>query len=182
MTEVSGKIKALEWEEDDTGWWGTVSHIGISYEVRQTKSGSVRIRISNENFRFFYGTVEEAKAVAQADYERRVRAAIEAPSADPVAERCPDCGRPKAHSAGDAARGDCPKWWAVRDGMAEQDCKNHAAPPSDARVQELVEALEWALGELEARGGRDENDFAPPEYRLARAALARYQEGSNDVS
>lgn len=38
---------------------------------------------------------------------------------------CPDCGREKAHSAGDAAAGKCPKDWAPRDPMAEFDCIKH---------------------------------------------------------
>lgn len=47
----------------------------------------------------------------------------------PVEEPCPDCGRPKAKNAGDAARGLCPKWWAIRDEMAAKDCDAHAAIP-----------------------------------------------------
>jgi hypothetical protein len=46
---------------------------------------------------------------------------------------CPDCGRPIAKNAGDAARGDCPKWWAIRDEMAEKDCTRYAGQPRMSR-------------------------------------------------
>lgn len=39
-------------------------------------------------------------------------------------ETCPSCGRLKAQNADDMARGDCPKWYAVNDQMAEDDCKS----------------------------------------------------------
>jgi hypothetical protein len=45
----------------------------------------------------------------------------ERPASDTV-DRCPDCGTPKAHSVCDAAKGYCPKWWAIRDPDAELDC------------------------------------------------------------
>lgn len=40
---------------------------------------------------------------------------------------CPDCKRGKAKNVADAAAGLCPKWWAVRDEMADQDCARHAS-------------------------------------------------------
>jgi hypothetical protein len=48
-----------------------------------------------------------------------------APPAQPVTDACPDCGRNKAKNADDAAKGLCPKWWAVRDAMADEDCERH---------------------------------------------------------
>lgn len=42
---------------------------------------------------------------------------------------CPDCSRPKARTSDAAAIGHCPKWWAVNDKMADEDCRKHAAPP-----------------------------------------------------
>lgn len=48
------------------------------------------------------------------------------PSAEPrQAEVCPDCQRVKASNADDAAKGLCPKWWAIRDQAAEDDCLRH---------------------------------------------------------
>lgn len=41
-------------------------------------------------------------------------------------DKCPECGRQKAHSVHDALGGYCPKWWAVRDQEAENDCKRMA--------------------------------------------------------
>lgn len=38
---------------------------------------------------------------------------------------CPECKRPKAASAEDVLTGSCPKWWAIRDAAAEQDCLRH---------------------------------------------------------
>ena len=52
---------------------------------------------------------------------------------------CPDCGREKAMSAADAARGQCPKWWAITDADAEKDCRNHVPQPSRP-TRELIEA------------------------------------------
>ena len=49
---------------------------------------------------------------------------------------CPECGRKKAHSVGDVLKGLCPKWWAIRDAEAEEDCKrfaSHQADPADAK-------------------------------------------------
>lgn len=39
---------------------------------------------------------------------------------------CPDCGRLKALTADQAAAGDCPKWHAVRDREAAEDCVDFA--------------------------------------------------------
>ena len=41
------------------------------------------------------------------------------------AEKCPDCKRFKAHGANDVVKGFCPKWWAVRDKEAAEDCLAH---------------------------------------------------------
>lgn len=42
---------------------------------------------------------------------------------EPMREVCLDCGRLKARNADDAVRGDCPKYWAINDRMAEHDCE-----------------------------------------------------------
>lgn len=43
---------------------------------------------------------------------------------DPASDKptCPDCGRSKAKCADDIVLGCCPKWYAVRDQSAEDDC------------------------------------------------------------
>lgn len=40
-----------------------------------------------------------------------------------VSETCPDCGRKKAHSAQDMQDGLCPKWYAITDKEADEDCE-----------------------------------------------------------
>lgn len=60
----------------------------------------------------------------------------------PVADNiCPDCKRVKAQSAGDAARGLCPKWWAIMDEMAERDCCSHTRPSKQAVTEAQVDAF-----------------------------------------
>jgi len=39
---------------------------------------------------------------------------------------CPECGRKKAQNVQDSLLGMCPKWWAIRDPDAEEDCKRHS--------------------------------------------------------
>lgn len=46
-------------------------------------------------------------------------------------ERCPECGREKAHSVEDVMVGKCPKWWAIRDQAAEDDCVFYAQKARD---------------------------------------------------
>ena len=56
-----------------------------------------------------------------------------------IMEKCPDCGRPKASSINDVVAGFCPKWWAIRDQAAEDDCIRVQAQPKDsADAQKLV--------------------------------------------
>lgn len=40
---------------------------------------------------------------------------------------CPECKRNKAHNVGDVLKGLCPKWYAIRDPDAEEDCKQVAS-------------------------------------------------------
>jgi len=37
-------------------------------------------------------------------------------------DRCPDCGRKKAHSVQDVMYGYCEKWYAIRDPEARVEC------------------------------------------------------------
>jgi len=76
------------------------------------------------------------------------------PAPQPAADTrvvCPDCGRRKAKTADDAGRGDCPKWWAINDAMAETDCKLHATPEPSDKIAEFTGAAEMLLSDLEGR-------------------------------
>lgn len=44
----------------------------------------------------------------------------------PGRDTCPDCLRRKAHNVDDARNGLCPKWWAIRDQAADDDCARAA--------------------------------------------------------
>lgn len=91
---VAVKVRGLKWNVIDDDHWGA-SGLGLSYEIRRSQiTGKVRIRGSrniHDGFMDFDGTVEEAQAAAQADYERRILSAIEAapvsaePQPEPVA-------------------------------------------------------------------------------------------------
>jgi len=72
------KVKALEWTEEEDGWWTVLPITGLPYEVRVTDRGTVRVRNPDEGgWSPFDGTADEAKAAAQADYERRILSALE---------------------------------------------------------------------------------------------------------
>jgi hypothetical protein len=76
-------VKALLWEEDEPGWWcaqPTAMIGGFGYEVRVTDSGKVRARHGREDWAAFDGTLAEAKAAAQADFDQRIRSALAPPS------------------------------------------------------------------------------------------------------
>lgn len=69
-------VKPLKWELIDDEHWGATALDCLSYEVLQARA-SVRVRFPLAGrFEVFDGTVEEAKAAAQADYETRIRAAL----------------------------------------------------------------------------------------------------------
>lgn len=90
---VAVKVRKLEWTALDDDHWGVTS-LGLSYEIRRSQlTGSVRIRGSrniHDGFMDFDGTVEEAKAAAQADYERRILSALEPTPAEPVGSIVPE--------------------------------------------------------------------------------------------
>lgn len=73
------RVKLLEWEEDEPGWWCAQPAAmigGFGYEVRITDSGKVRARRGRDGWADFSGTLVEAKAAAQADYEQRILSAL----------------------------------------------------------------------------------------------------------
>lgn len=70
-------VKKLEWEEEEPNWWCAQPEAMMKgYEVRVTDSGRVRVRRGAEEWRYFDGTADEAKAHWQADYERRILSAL----------------------------------------------------------------------------------------------------------
>ncbi len=80
------KIKKMEWATEEPNWYSASAHeFPYGYEVRVTDSGNVRVRFGHKSWCSFQGSVDEAKAAAQADYEARIRAALSAQVQD-VAE------------------------------------------------------------------------------------------------
>lgn len=72
------KVKQLKWAEQEENWFAAgFPELGVGYEVRKTPRGGVRIMMPMESFEPFSGTLEEAKASAQADFERRILSVIE---------------------------------------------------------------------------------------------------------
>ncbi|TGS97484.1 hypothetical protein EN814_09830 [Mesorhizobium sp. M2D.F.Ca.ET.171.01.1.1] len=73
-------VKPLEWEETDERWWGATPIYGLVYEVRTTDRGTTRVRWpENGGWDEFDGNLDEAKAVMQADFDKRVRAVLASP-------------------------------------------------------------------------------------------------------
>lgn len=66
------KVKPLEWREDEENWHSAVPQLPQCYEVRTTLRGQVRSRWGRDPFEDFDGTVEQAKAAAQHDFETRI--------------------------------------------------------------------------------------------------------------
>ena len=56
--------------------------------------------------------------------EAALRAAVEKKPAN--ISKCPDCGREKAKDAVESSMGFCPKWWAIHDHDAHEDCRRSA--------------------------------------------------------
>lgn len=78
-------VKPLTWELVDDDWWGAETVVGV-YEVRQARA-SVRVRFCEGGMIPFDGTIEAAKAAAQADYETRIRSALAHPQASSLGWR-----------------------------------------------------------------------------------------------
>ncbi|RUW04070.1 MAG: hypothetical protein E5X94_00480 [Mesorhizobium sp.] len=74
-------VKPLEWDETDERWWGATPIYGLVYEVRLTDRGTTRVRWpENGGWDEFDGDLDSAKAAAQADFDKRVRAVLTLPS------------------------------------------------------------------------------------------------------
>lgn len=59
--------------------------------------------------------------------------------ADHNTPECPDCKRLKARSADDCSAGKCPKWYAVRDPEAKEDCQKFATDPEYRKLCEYYQ-------------------------------------------
>ncbi|MGN6773139.1 MAG: hypothetical protein ACTHJQ_25320 [Rhizobiaceae bacterium] len=69
------KVKPLDWLLFDDDWWTADTIIG-GYEVRQGRA-SARTRFpGNRQFEEFPGTLDDAKATAQSDFERRILSSL----------------------------------------------------------------------------------------------------------
>lgn len=72
------KIKALEWKKEYDDHYSASAHgFPWSYEMREAPFKAIRIRIGTTGWHPFTGTMEEAKAFMQEDYDKRVRACLE---------------------------------------------------------------------------------------------------------
>jgi len=71
--QSSPKIKQLEWKRDCGGIWFTKS---VSFEfgamIQETKKGTFRLSYNWDTYFTPYDSLDEAKAAAQADFEKRV--------------------------------------------------------------------------------------------------------------
>lgn len=73
----AGLVKPLTWVEDETNWWSAQPDAMLrGYEIRVTDRGAVRVRRGSEDWTAFHGTVPQAKAHWQADYERCILSAL----------------------------------------------------------------------------------------------------------
>ena len=79
------RVRPLEWKQPEPDWWEVYDRtLQLGYEVNQRRDGSVRLRVPGEtSFAIFAGSVEEAKAAAQADFEQRIRSALDASPSPP---------------------------------------------------------------------------------------------------
>lgn len=66
-------VKPLEWVLTDENWYGATTPFG-GYEYRVRRDGTVRYRLPGSwaGMETFTGSVDEAKAFLQADFEKRV--------------------------------------------------------------------------------------------------------------
>jgi hypothetical protein len=69
-------VKRLEWDMTEENWHTATTPFNFGYEVRVTDRGAVRWRCGSRPFETFEGTLSEAKAACQADFETRIRSAL----------------------------------------------------------------------------------------------------------
>lgn len=87
----------------------------ISDEARRTAVAEIQRQV-----------LVDAKARREAAPRRQVTPEAAAQTRE-ASDICPECCRTKARNIGDVLAGFCPKWWAIRDPEAENDCKRVAA-------------------------------------------------------
>lgn len=69
------QVAALEWAEVEQNWWTAQPGVminGCGYEVRFTDGGHTRIRRGSEDWNYYDGTPDEAKAFWQEDFSQRI--------------------------------------------------------------------------------------------------------------
>ena len=70
--QSSPKIKQLEWVLESGGWHISMTRFGVSYEIRESKNDGNFILYDILLTITIHDTIEEAKAAAQADLEKKV--------------------------------------------------------------------------------------------------------------
>lgn len=70
--QSSPKVKQLEWVLESGGWHISMTRFGVSYEIGESKNDGNFILYDILLTTTIHDTIDEAKAAAQADFERRV--------------------------------------------------------------------------------------------------------------
>ena len=70
--QSSPKIKQLEWVLESGGWHISMTRFGVSYEIGESKNDGNFILYDILLTTTIHDTIDEAKAAAQADFEKRV--------------------------------------------------------------------------------------------------------------
>ena len=70
--QSSPKIKQLEWVLESGGWHISMTQFGVSYEIGESKNDGNFILYDILLTTTIHDTIDEAKAAAQADFEKRV--------------------------------------------------------------------------------------------------------------
>ncbi len=70
--QSSPKIKQLEWVLESGGWHISMTQFGVSYEIGESKNDGNFILYDILLTTTIHDTIDEAKAAAQAHFEKRV--------------------------------------------------------------------------------------------------------------
>jgi ribosomal protein L37AE/L43A len=107
----------------------------------------------------------------------------------PPDKNCPECGRPQAESAADIISGACPKWYAVRDQEAKEDCERVAAFATSAIERRAIDRVrdfgERPLGGTQSavdaalRGWSELATDLAHEVDILREQAARHRQATN---
>lgn len=87
-------VKPLEWKDyADDGYRSSLAKSVVgNFEAFQVGTDPARLELNARN-KGVYPTIEEAKAAAQADYERRILSALTTPKPESVGDQCDKCHR-----------------------------------------------------------------------------------------